>query len=234
MSTTHRAQRIWLTLAICIFSSLSTTSALTYYIADSCDPYPIIPYIMTNATATISNTGRRNNFKNRDPAFQTAFKTIFKTEQSSPQLFEIFGFLNGATANSILATTTSLLAGLQRTYDQDPSDIRIVCDNDTYGGPDDRWQLVPDIKLPTNIQSGTSPKRNSQRTPGVDQEFFDQFNFVRRATTRLGCQGAGVAASTYMYSMAAFDFNGRAAPEDLPSRRTVISVCDASVLQSPS
>lgn len=229
MSTTHRAQRVWLTLAIYIFCSLSTTSALTYNIASSCDKYPIVPDIMTNATSTIYNTWRRNAFKALDPAFQTAFKTIFKTEQSSQQDFDIWGY--SGTAFSIVDKTTSLLGALQRSYDQDTSDIRIVCDNDTYGGPNDRWQMVPDVKLPTNIQRGTAPKPNSERTPGVDMEFFDQVNFVRRATTRLGCQAPNVAASTYFYSMVPFDFNGRTAPEDLPARRTVISVCDASVFK---
>lgn len=229
MSTMHRAQWIWLTLAISIFPSLSTTSPLTYYIADSCNAYPIIPKIMTDATSTIYNTWRRNKFKTLDPNFQTAFKTVLKTEQSSPQLFDIWGYF-GKTAFSIVDSTTSLLGTLQRTYDLDTSDIRIVCDGDTYGGPNDRWQPVPDYKLPTNIQSGTAPKPNSKRTPGVDQEFFDQVNFMRRSTTSLGCQGpGGVRASTDIYSMAPFDFNGRAAPEGLPARRTVISVCDASV-----
>lgn len=229
MSTTRRAQRIWLTLAICIFCSLSTTSALTYYIADSCDNYPIMPYIMTNATSTIKNTGRRNNFKNLDPAFQTAFKTIFKTEQSSQQDFTTWAYFH-LTAFSIVQQSTSLLGALQRTYVQDTSDVRIVCDNDTYGNPNDRWQPVPDIKLPTNIQ-GPAPKPNSQRTFGVDKEFFDQVNFMRRTTASIGCQKPGVAASTYFYSMAPFDFNGRTAPEGLPARRTVISVCDASVFK---
>ena len=184
---------------------------------------------MTNATSTIYNTWRRNSFKARDPAFQTAFNTIFKTEQSSETYFDIWGL--PGTAFSIVDRTTSLLGGLQRIYDQDTSDIRIVCDNDTYGGPNDRWQPVPDYKLPPNIQPGTAPKPNSERTPGVDKEFFDQVNFVRRATKMLGCQAPGVGASSYGYSMAAFDFNGRAAPEDLPPRRTVISVCDASVFK---
>lgn len=186
MSLAHRARWIWLTLAICIFSSLSTTSALTYYIADSCDNYPIVPGIMKDATFTIYNTWRRNSFKALDPAFQTAFKTIFKMEQSSQSTFLTWGDYSG-TAFSIVDKTTSLLGALQRSYDQDTSDIRIVCDNDAYGGPNDRWQMVPDYKLPTNIQTGTAPKSNSERTPGVDMEFFDQVNFVRRETTTLGC-----------------------------------------------
>ena len=230
MSTTHRAQRIWLTFAICIFCSLSTTSALTYYIADSCNNYPIVPDIMSNATSTIFNTWRRNSFKAKDPAFQTAFSTIFKTEQSSQQRFETWAY--SGTAFSIVDKSTSLLGALQRSYNQDTSDIRIVCDNDAYGGPDDRWQMVPDNKLPADIQRGTAPKPNSERTPGVDMEFFDQENFVRRNTADLGCQKPSMPlAVTNVYSMASFDFKGRTAPKDLPARRTVISVCDASVFK---
>lgn len=46
--------------------------------------------------------------------------------------------------------------------------------------PNARWQLVPD-------REGDDPP-NSQRTPGVDQEFYDQFNLLRRNVRTLGCQ----------------------------------------------
>lgn len=146
MSTAHRAQRIWLTLAICIFCSLSTTSALNYFIADSCGNYPIIPDIITSATSTIYNTWRRNKFKNLDPAFQTAFNTIFSTQQSSDDVFETWAYYR-ETAFEIVNKTTWLLGTLQRSYDQDTFDIRIVCDDDTYGGPNDSGRKNYDITL---------------------------------------------------------------------------------------
>ena len=85
-------------------------------------------------------------------------------------------------ANSVEGIASGL-AGLQQIDDQATSNLRIYCDQDPYLGNDARWQVVPD--LPEAYQP------NSQRIPGVNQEFFDKENFVRRSPISLGCQNSG-------------------------------------------
>ena len=47
-----------------------------------------------------------------------------------------------------------------------------------------RWQLRPDIPGDPNPNSGTG------RTLGVNQEWFDQYNFIKRNPTTKGCKDA--------------------------------------------
>lgn len=79
--------------------------------------------------------------------------------------------------------------------DQDSADVRIYCDNDVTsktGGATARWQLVPDR------EQDPDGFKNSQRT--LTQEFYDQFNFVRRSINTNGCLDANTMAETCKYA----------------------------------
>lgn len=67
------------------------------------------------------------------------------------------------------------LSNLWSTTYQAPSYIRFYCDNDAHDSPTARWQLVPD--------RADDPTPNSQKTLNVDQEWFDQYNYMRVSTT---------------------------------------------------
>ena len=77
--------------------------------------------------------------------------------------------------------------------DQDSADIRFYCDNDVTsetGGATARWQLVPDR------EQDPEGFKNSQRTGAYEQEWYDQYNFVRRARDTYGCLDEGTLAET--------------------------------------
>ena len=67
------------------------------------------------------------------------------------------------------------------TADQAASDVRLYCDDDLPGIG--RWRPVADIPhLPPGV------KANSARTAGVDQEWEDPVNHIRRVRKTKGCQ----------------------------------------------
>ena len=68
--------------------------------------------------------------------------------------------------------------------DRDSADIRFYCDNDVTSETDGataRWQLVPDrVEDPDGF-------KNSQRTEPYSQEWYDQYNLMRRDRSTMGC-----------------------------------------------
>lgn len=74
------------------------------------------------------------------------------------------------------------ISDLKVTLNQEQSDVRVYCDDDSWGSGG-RWQVVPDIYvLPAGFP------RNSERTRGKDQEFYDPINGMRTAPDILGCK----------------------------------------------
>ena len=74
------------------------------------------------------------------------------------------------------------IGGLTNTTDRASSDIRIYCDDDAMDGTG-RWQPVPDIP---NLLLFQIP--NLKKTAGVDKEYIDTINGVRRVLKTLGCK----------------------------------------------
>lgn len=77
--------------------------------------------------------------------------------------------------------------------DRDSADIRFYCDNDVTSkthGPTARWQLVPDR------DQDPDGFKNSQRTEPYSQEWYDQYNFMRRPRNTMGCQNQYTLAET--------------------------------------
>ena len=58
---------------------------------------------------------------------------------------------------------------------------------------DERWTPVPDD--PISVRHGMP--RNSRRQDGVDKEYEDTVNEMRREDTHLGCREAGTLGVTY-------------------------------------
>ena len=114
--------------------------------------------------------------------------------------------------------------------DPTTANIRFYCDDDPMDATPNsaaRWQLVPDRE--------NDPSPNSQKTAGVDQEWFDQYNWIRRSTDSLGCKNNGGAnglitqMETYSdqilpEDLVGFEYNSRRPPADLAANRSTISV----------
>ena len=79
-----------------------------------------------------------------------------------------------------------------------------------------RWQLIPDIP--------GDPEPNSRRTLGKNQEWFDQYNYVRRDPSTRGCQDAGTQMETFRQPMTAFIYGRRLFPPALAPRRSTVTV----------
>lgn len=62
------------------------------------------------------------------------------------------------------------------------ADIRIYCDDDSYGD-NGRWRPVADIP---NLPPGVTP--NSAKTRGVDKEYEDPVNGIRMLAGAMGCK----------------------------------------------
>ena len=88
----------------------------------------------------------------------------------------------------------------------DNSDIRLYCDDDA-AGPGKRWQLVPDIP--------NDPNPNSKRPVG-QQRWWDQVNYVFRASNTKGCKDTGTYGETYRLASAV-----KAAAGQNPTRETI-------------
>ncbi len=76
---------------------------------------------------------------------------------------------------------------------RESAEVRIYCDNDetsATGGASARWQLVPDR------EQDPDGFKNSQRTQPYTQEFYDQYNFIRRTRTSMGCLDDKTLAET--------------------------------------
>ena len=96
----------------------------------------------------------------------------------------------------ILIFAKGVMSGIGATTvstDRVSADIRIYCDNDVTsvaGGATARWQLVPDR------EQDPDGYKNSQRTKPYTQEFYDQYNFIRRTRSSMGCLDEGTLAET--------------------------------------
>ncbi|KAK4690717.1 hypothetical protein P7C71_g6139, partial [Lecanoromycetidae sp. Uapishka_2] len=111
---------------------------------------------------------------------------------------------------------------------QNPSYIRFYCDNDAHDWPTARYQLVPDRE--------DDPIPNSQKEPNVDQEWFDQYNYMRVSTVNpFKCQYINPLNPTWRlvaYVTATpitnknFIYNGNPLPADLQQGRSVLTMCD--------
>ena len=101
----------------------------------------------------------------------TVFKYLFiKDSSDQPTLDEVKRVENG-------------IGGSTKTSDRQASDVRIYCDDDSYG-QGGRWQPVPDSD---KLKKGMTP--NSQRKRGVDQEFYDPINGIRMTNKgSMGCK----------------------------------------------
>lgn len=75
------------------------------------------------------------------------------------------------------------IGAFTKTNDRAASDVRISCDDDSFGNGG-LWQPVPDIK-----KRKKGVPLNSQRTRGKDQEFYDPINGIRMTNPgSMGCK----------------------------------------------
>ncbi len=88
----------------------------------------------------------------------------------------------------------------------------------------ERWQVRPDIP--------GSPNPNSGRTLGVDQEWFDQYNFITRVTKTKGCKDAYTMLEAYHTKIEPFQYGGRSYPVGLQPLRSTITVSHTSQAES--
>ena len=117
---------------------------------------------------------------------------------------------------------------------QNPSYLRFYCDNDAHDSPTARYQLVPD--------RADDPTPNSRKTLNVDQEWFDQYNYMRVNTRNpFPCQYRDpehpdwelVAHVTRTaIKDAAFTYNGNPLPADMQQDRSVITVSSRIFIRS--
>ncbi len=196
---------------------------MTYWVDQSCtDRTEWDEAIITDAIRLAKSSFRRNNVERGDPTFQDSFNYTFAAHQDDTKEYYLTGGFHGAPYEIVEYITGSLLT-LTSTSNQATSNIRIYCDIDpmvSASNPNARWKLVPD-------REGDPKGPNSQRTLGVNQEWSDQINFVRRSTKSLGCQRSPVLnRQLWMetFNDAIFDPSGYNAPADIRYYRTVISI----------
>ena len=121
--------------------------------------------------------------------------------------------------------------------------VRITCDDDDYSvqpNTAERWQLVP------NIDGDETP--NSQAEFRVDQEFFDQYNWMIRAPVTTGCKRLDddgnkiILASTYVYTLGTilgrqaageFEYHNKRIPVHINPDRKTTTVCRIRNMTQP-
>ncbi|KAL9125564.1 MAG: hypothetical protein Q9217_005245 [Psora testacea] len=85
-----------------------------------------------------------------------------------------------------------------------------------------RWQLVPDRV--------DDPKPNSKKTLRVDQEWFDQYNWIRRSKISLGCNDPKYMETYSSYIKESdtknFNYYNKLPPTNLQKFRSSITICD--------
>ena len=194
---------------------------MTYWVDQSCtDREEWDEAIITDAIRMVTSTYSRNGRESGDPAFQNSFYEGFNAHQDDSNEYRLSGRFRG-TPFDIVEYTSGSISLLTETSGHATSNIRVYCDYDpmvSTSDPNARWKVVPD-------RVG-DPKPNSQRTPGVDQERFDQINFIRRSRISLGCQTIRPGRTTLMetFSDPIKDLDGYNAPDGIPYYRSVISV----------
>ena len=194
-----------------------------YWIDQSCINRPSWDErILTEAMSMSANTNGRNAKKTADETFQTSFDYTMNTEQDDDTLYGLVGGQHG-TPWTIVDTTTGTFASMTKTDNQAISNVRVYCDFDpmfSANDPNARWRLIPDLD--------NDPIKNSQRTPGVDQEYYDHVNLLRRSVKSIGCQADPNAAPPRplmeVANNAIEDLTGYTVPAGLAPVRSVISV----------
>ena len=200
---------------------------MTYWVDQSCtDRAEWDEAIITDAIRLANSAYSRNVAESGDPNFQQSFDYTFGTPQDDTEEYRLSGGFRGTPAE-IVDYITGSLATVTSTSNQATSNIRVYCDLDpmvSADNPNARWKLVAD-------REGDPKYPNSQRTLGVNQEWYDQINFVRRSTLSFGCQG-GINGKPFMeaFNDAIRDLTGYNAPADITYYRSVISVSLSQLL----
>lgn len=195
---------------------------MTYWVDQSCtDRAEWDARIVTDAIRLVTSTYSRNERDNGDSAFQSSFKDAFNAHQDDSDDYRLSGGFWG-TPSEIVEYTSGSIASLTETSNQVTSNIRIYCEYDpmvSASDPNARWKLVPD-------RAGDPKGPNSQRTLGVNQEWFDQINYVRRSLISLGCQTVRPGRYNLMetFGNPIKNLDGYNAPAGVPYYRSVISV----------
>ena len=194
---------------------------MTYWVDQSCpDRARWNEAIITEAIRMVTSTYSRNGRAADDPTFQSSFGAVFSAQQDDDHVYRMPGNFWG-TPFQIVEYISGSISLLTPASNQVTSNIRVYCDYDpmvSTSDPNARWKLVPD-------RVG-DPTPNRQKTLGVDQEWYDQINYMRRNTRTLGCQSIRPGQTTIMetFNSPIIDLNGYNAPTGLPYYRSVISV----------
>ena len=114
----------------------------------------------------------------------------------------------------------------------DKATLIFYCDDDEMNATPyttERWQVRPDIP--------GDPNPNKGRTLGVDQEWFDQYNFIARNTGTRGCKdqssgGLTMTMETYYEGIEPFQYGRRLYPVGLQPLRTTITVSHVNQTES--
>lgn len=142
-------------------------NALTYWVDISCTGK--IPNTIEEAIYMARRASQRLADEH-DDYFADIFDRLFNTDATDR--------VSLGRAQNVMYT----ISDLKVTLNQEQSDVRVYCDDDSWGSGG-RWQVVPDIYvLPAGFP------RNSERTRGKDQEFYDPINGMRTAPDILGCK----------------------------------------------
>ncbi|MCJ1378821.1 hypothetical protein MMC17_001920 [Xylographa soralifera] len=141
--------------------------------------------------------------------FQRIFRAVLRL--GDPAVVEVLNVLGpGHGIGSFVITT-----------DQAASDVRLYCDDDQAGIG--RWRPVPDIPhLPPGV------KANSARKAGVDQEWEDPVNHIRRVRKTNGCQDKDSRGNPNTFAETYILLPPVAVAGQNP-RRSSITICDMSL-----
>ncbi|MCJ1292952.1 hypothetical protein MMC34_004505 [Xylographa carneopallida] len=148
-----------------------------------------------------------------DPNQVSYFQRIFKAvlQAADPAVVEVLNVLGPGNGIGSFVVTANQAA----------SDVRLYCDDDRSGVG--RWRPVPDIPhLPSGV------KANSARTAGVDQEWEDPVNHIRRVRKTKGCQDRDSTGNPNTFAETYILLPPGAVAGQNP-RRSSITICDMSL-----
>ncbi|KAF6223073.1 hypothetical protein HO173_013343 [Letharia columbiana] len=165
----------------------------TYAIDGTCTRYPQVQDIVNDWFQTVQVTSHRISLGGADPHFQHAFQVLFNTDPNSNTLYDLQLVEEPITAYDFVEFVTTSLASLTPHADPDTkANLIFYCDDDAMNPTpysNERWQLRPDIR--------GDPNPNSGRTLGINQEWFDQVNFITRSPITLGCKAEPTELETW-------------------------------------
>ena len=197
---------LYLTSVTSISINFEYASPKTFWVDQSCIQKGFTP-VTAQESLDMATRGARRLLNLDDDYQDWLFELLFKVHRD----FRLLDGIETETWNVV--QVEGWIGAMTYETNRVNADVLIYCDND------ERWKPVPDDMV--SIAHGMKP--NSQRTLGLDAEYEDAINGMRRSTSNQGCKAPEALGVTYS---AYGPTNSEAEPEYTESQRQTITICD--------